>query len=124
MVNGSVVLEVEGAGLCKKHSSLPPARRRRLKGCNSSLYHCFFLPYDGNGAGRGGASIPAKNHRIQGDNFYTSKGGNPHPKTFPNKLSLKRWRRQGDLGRRWRMGSTRTKRSMQSSPAFIGDSGG
>ena len=32
----------------KKHSSLPPARRRRLKGCNSSLYHCFFLPYDGN----------------------------------------------------------------------------
>ena len=30
-----------------KHSSLPPARRR-LKGCNSSLYDCFFLPYDGN----------------------------------------------------------------------------
>ena len=46
MVDGSVVLEVEGAVLCKKHSSLPPARR--LKGCNSSLYHCFFLPYDGN----------------------------------------------------------------------------
>ena len=36
----------------KKHSSLPPARRRRLKGCNSSLYHCFFLPYDGNGVDR------------------------------------------------------------------------
>ena len=33
----------------KKHSSLPPARRRRLKGCNSSLYHSFLLPNDGNG---------------------------------------------------------------------------
>ena len=32
-----------------KHSSLPPARRRRLKGCNSSLYHSFLLPNDGNG---------------------------------------------------------------------------
>ena len=33
----------------KKHSSLPPARRRRLKSCNSSLYHSFLLPNDGNG---------------------------------------------------------------------------
>ena len=33
----------------KKHSSLPPAAARLLKGCNSSLYRCFFLPYDGNG---------------------------------------------------------------------------
>ena len=33
----------------KKHSSLPPAAVRLLKGCTSSLYHCFFLPYDGNG---------------------------------------------------------------------------
>ena len=32
----------------KKHSSLPPAAARLLKGCTSSLYHCFFLPYDGN----------------------------------------------------------------------------
>ena len=47
MVDGSVVLEVEGAEYIV-HSSLPPARRRRLKGCNSTLYHCFFLPYDGN----------------------------------------------------------------------------
>ena len=47
MVDGSVVLEVEGAEYIV-HSSLPPARRRRLKGCNSSLHHCFFLPYDGN----------------------------------------------------------------------------
>ena len=33
----------------KKLSSLPPAAARLLKGCNRSLYHCFFLPYDGNG---------------------------------------------------------------------------
>ena len=32
----------------KKHSSLPPAAAHLLKGCNISLYHCFFLPYDGN----------------------------------------------------------------------------
>ena len=35
----------------KKHSSLPPAAARLLKGCPSSLYHCFFLPYDSNGVG-------------------------------------------------------------------------
>ena len=29
-------------------ASLPPSARL-LKGCNSSLYHYFFLPYDGNG---------------------------------------------------------------------------
>ena len=34
----------------KKHSSLPPAAAHLLKGCNISLYHCFFLPYDGNGS--------------------------------------------------------------------------
>ena len=47
MVDGSVVLEVEGAGLCNLLASLPPAARL-LKGCNSTLYHCFFLTYDGN----------------------------------------------------------------------------
>ena len=41
MVDGSVVLEVEGAGLCKKHSSLPPARRaplQRLQQLTVSLF--------------------------------------------------------------------------------------
>ena len=33
-------------------ASLPPAARL-LKGCNRSLYHCFFLPYDGNGLSKG-----------------------------------------------------------------------
>ena len=40
MVNGSVVLEVEGAGLCKP-SSLPPARRappQRLQQLTVSLF--------------------------------------------------------------------------------------
>ena len=34
----------------KNHWSLLPYRRRRLKGCNSSLYHSFLLPNDGNGS--------------------------------------------------------------------------
>ena len=45
---------------CTIQASLPPAAAAS-KGCNSSLYHCFFLPYDGNGLffrGLGGASIP------------------------------------------------------------------
>ena len=48
MVVDSGVLEGGGCWV-KKHSSLPPARRRRLKGCNISLYHSFLLPNDGNG---------------------------------------------------------------------------
>ena len=56
MVDGSVVLEVEGAEYIV-HSSLPPARRRRLKGCNSSLYHSFLLPNDGNGVDKALISV-------------------------------------------------------------------
>ena len=63
MVDGSVILEVEGAGLYNLQASLPPAARL-LKGCNSSLYHCFFLPYDGNGLG-GSVAVVRSGHNVE-----------------------------------------------------------
>ena len=56
-------------------SSLPPARHRCLKGCNSPLYHCFFLPYDGNG--RRYLHQCPKHSQVPQPTCFPKSGGDP-----------------------------------------------
>ena len=51
MVDNCDRFEVESAGFCKLCTA--PLKPHLLKGSDSPLYHCSYLPYDGNGLSRG-----------------------------------------------------------------------